>query len=195
MTSMIANPQFFSISAEDYLAGEQVSPIKHEYCRGQVYAMVGAKKPHVLLASNLTRLLGNHLIDQPCLVMASDIKVRLETADCYYYPDVVVTCDPKDLEGIEDCIYAPKLVIEILSKSTAKFDKGEKFIDYQTCPSLEEYVLVSQEKRSLEVRSLMDGMWKIANYEEGDRVVLHSVGWSAEVAEIYRKVPIVPESM
>jgi Uma2 family endonuclease len=85
-----------------------------------------------------------------------DIKVRLKEADCYY-PDVVVTCDPQDVMGAEDYIHSPKLVIEVLSKSTAKFDRGEKFTDYQTCPKLEEYVLVSQTERSIEVRSLLDG--------------------------------------
>jgi Uma2 family endonuclease len=185
---MIANPNFFYISPEDYLAGEQVSPIKHEYRQGRVYAMVGAKKPHVILSANLTRQLGNHLADSPCVVMASDIKVRLEEADCYYYPDVVVTCDARDLVGTEDYIYFPKLVIEVLSKSTASFDQGEKFTDYQTCPTLEEYVLVSQTERSMEVRSLVDGVWQVAVYRGDDWVLLHSVGWAGNLGAIYEKV-------
>jgi Uma2 family endonuclease len=185
---MIGNPNFFHISPEDYLAGERVSPIKHEYRRGQVYAMVGAKKPHVILGSNLTRLLGNHLADSPCVVMASDIKVRLEEADCYYYPDVVVTCDKRDLVGTEDYIYFPKLVIEVLSKSTARFDQGEKFTDYQSCPTLEEYVLVSQTERSIEVRSLMNGVWQVKVYRGDEWVTFHSVDWSGDLAAIYAKV-------
>jgi Uma2 family endonuclease len=128
----------------------------------------------------------------PCervrVVMASDIKLRLEVADCYYYPDVVVTCDPRDLAGTEDFIHYPKLVIEVLSKSTAKFDQGEKFIDYQTCPTLEEYVLVSQTKRSLEVRSRIDGVWQTATYEIDDRATFHSINWSGPVLDIYAKV-------
>jgi Uma2 family endonuclease len=187
---MIANPEFFYISPEDYLDGERVSPIKHEYQRGRVYAMVGAKKPHVILSANLTRLLGNHLIASPCVVMASDIKVRLEEADCYYYPDVVVACDPQDVMGAEDYIHSPKLVIEVLSKSTVKFDRGEKFTDYQTCPKLEEYVLVSQTERSIEVRSLLDGVWQVTMYGEGDRVVFQSIDWSGDMQEIYAKVTL-----
>jgi Uma2 family endonuclease len=122
--------------------------------------------------------------------MVSDIKVRLEEADCYYYPDVVVTCDPQDVLGVEDYVHSPKLVIEVLSKSTAKFDLGEKFTDYQTCPRLEEYVLVSQTERSLEVRSLLDGVWQVAMYGEGDRVVFQSIGWSGDIWEIYEKVTL-----
>jgi Uma2 family endonuclease len=187
---MVANPSFFYISPEDYLEGERQSPIKHEYQRGRVYAMVGAKKPHVILSANFTRLLGNHLVGKPCVVMASDMKVRLEIADCYYYPDVIVTCDPRDLVGTEDSIYYPKVVIEVLSKSTAKFDKGEKFTDYQTCPTLEEYVLVSQTERSIEVRSLIDGAWQTAIYQGDDRAMFHSIDWSGELAEIYDKVTL-----
>jgi Uma2 family endonuclease len=188
--TMIANPNFFYISPEDYLEGERQSPIKHEYQRGRVYAMVGAKKPHVILASNLTTLLNIHFRGNPCVVMSSDMKVRLEIADCYYYPDVLVTCDPRDIEGTEDFIHHPKLLIEVLSKSTSKFDKGEKFTDYQTCPTLEEYVLVSQTERSLEVRTLIDGHWQTAIYGEGEIVQFKSIDWSGPIVEIYDKVTL-----
>jgi Uma2 family endonuclease len=190
VSQMIANPKFFYISPQDYLEGERESPIKHEYRRGLVYAMVGAKKPHVILTGNLSAMLHNHLRDKPCVVMTSDMKVRLEEADCYYYPDVLVTCDPKDLVGTEDYIYSPKLLIEVLSKSTSKFDRGEKFTDYQTCKSLEEYVLVSQTEQAIEVRSLINGEWQIVSYGVRDRVVFHSVGWSGEMKTIYEKVTL-----
>jgi Uma2 family endonuclease len=191
---MVANPSFFYISPEDYLEGERVSPIKHEYRRGRVYAMVGAKKPHVILTANLTTFLNMHLRQQPCVVMASDIKVRLKEADCYYYPDIAVTCEPSDLAGTEDFIHFPKLLIEVLSKSTAKFDKGEKFTDYQTCPTLEEYILVSQTERAIEVRSRIDGVWQIAHDEGDDRVIFHSIGWSGDLAAIYEKVTLADAS-
>ncbi|MBC7969145.1 MAG: Uma2 family endonuclease [Verrucomicrobia bacterium] len=186
---MVADSTFY-ISPEDYLEAERVSPIKHEYRQGRVYAMVGAKKPHVIIAANLTTLLNVHLRDQPCVVMASDIKVRLEAADCYYYPDVVVTCDPGDLAGTEDFIHYPKLVIEVLSKSTAKFDSSEKFTDYQTCSTLEEYVLVSQTERSIEVRSLINGTWNVATYQGDASVTFHSLHWSGTLAAIYQKVTL-----
>jgi Uma2 family endonuclease len=178
----------FYISPEEYLEGEQVSPIKHEYRRGHVYAMSGAKKPHVIIASNLTTLLNVHLREQPCLVMASDIKVRLREADCYYYPDVVVTCHPEDLATTEDFIHYPKLVIEILSKSTASFDRGEKFVDYQTCPTLEEYVLVSQTQRNILRYSLQNGVW-IKDDCAGEQLYLASIDCTCAIADIYKKVP------
>ena len=101
---MTTSKNQFYISPEHYLEGEQVSPIKHEYRRGHVYAMVGAKKPHVVIASNLIMMLGNHLDNTPCLVLTSDIKVILEEADCYYYPDVAVTCDERNTNSTEDFI-------------------------------------------------------------------------------------------
>lgn len=190
---MIAQP--FYISPEDYLEAERVSPIKHEYRRGYVYAMVGAKKPHVVLSGNLSYLLNVHLQERPCLVMAADIKVRLETADCYYYPDVVVTCHPEDIRGTEDFIRYPKVVIEVLSKSTEKFDRTEKFTDYQTCPTLEDYVLVSQTQRQILHYTLKDGVWQPREVRDtdgsGDRPLLYLPSLDCELAltDIYHKVP------
>jgi Uma2 family endonuclease len=180
-------------SRADYLAEENNSSIKHEYRRGQVYAMSGAKKPHVIITANLTKLLGNHLDESPCLVMASDIKVRLETADCYYYPDIAVTCHPEDLVGSDDFIRYPKLLIEVLSKSTASFDKGEKFVDYQTCSTLEEYVLISQTKPEILRYFLQDEVWVKAVVS--DRLYLSSIDYDCSVADIYRKVPGLESSL
>jgi Uma2 family endonuclease len=186
---MVVSPTQFYISPEDYLAGEEVSPIKHEYRRGHVYAMVGARKPHGVLASNLNRLLGNHLEDSPCIVLSSDSKVWLEEADCYYYPDVVVTCDERDLGTTDEFVRFPKLVIEVLSKSTAIFDRGDKFADYQTSPVLEEYVLVSQTEPQVECFRKTDAGWIGQIYGADETVSFTSVGLSVVIAAIYRKVP------
>ena len=183
----------FYISPEDYLAGERVSPIKHEYRQGHVYAMVGAKKSHVILASNLTTLLNVHLQDSPCLVMSSDMKVRLEAADCYYYPDVVVTCDDRDLSTTEDFIRFPVLVIEILSDSTAAFDRGDKFADYQTVSTLREYVLVNQSEMALECYRLTAEGWVGQRYGAGDTVRFESVGLDCAIASAYQKVSGIAE--
>ena len=185
----VSKKQFYT-SIEDNLEGEQVSPIKHEYRRGQVYAMVGAKKPHIIIASNLIMLLGNHLNNSPCLVLSSDIKVRLEEADCYYYPDVAVTCDERDTNSTEDFIVYPILIIEVLSPSTAAFDRGEKFADYQTSPSLREYVLIHQAQMSVECFYLSEsGSWVSQIYGEGEAVEFASIDFCCDIASIYRKVP------
>ena len=189
---MVVSPTPFYISPEDYLEGEEVSPIKHEYRRGHVYAMVGARKPHGVLASNIGRLLGNHLEDSPCIVLLSDTKVRLEETDCYYYPDVVVTCDERDLGNTDEFVRFPKLVIEVLTKSTATFDRGDKFADYQTSPVLEEYVLVSQTEPKVECFRKTEAGWISQTYGASETVPFTSVGLSVAIATIYHKVPGLP---
>lgn len=185
----VSNNQFY-ISPEDYLEGERVSPIKHEYRRGHAYAMVGAKKPHIVIANNLITLFNNYLEDTSCLVLNSDIKVRLEEANCYYYPDVAVTCDERDTNSTEDFILYPILVIEVLSPSTAAFDRGEKFADYQTSPALREYVLINQSQMSVECFRLSEsGTWVSQTYGQAEEVDFTSIGFRCDIASIYRKVP------
>ncbi|MGD1715361.1 Uma2 family endonuclease [Hydrocoleum sp. CS-953] len=187
---MIANQNQFYISPEEYLAGERESPIKHEYRRGKIYTMVGAKKPHIIIASNLVTELNIHLRDNDYIVLTSDIKVRLEEANCYYYPDVAVTCDKRDLSSNEDFIIYPSLIIEILSPSTANFDRGGKFADYQTATSLQEYVLVSQSQMSIECfRKNEQGIWVSQTYSRGEKVNFASLDFNFQIELIYRKVP------
>jgi hypothetical protein len=187
---MVTNRQFFYISPEIYLEGERVSPIKHEYRQGQVYAMVGAKKPHIVLGTNLATVLNIHLDDSPCLVLTSDITVRLEAANCYYYPDIAVVCDEREINSNDDFILSPILVIEVLSKSTEAFDRGDKFTDYQTCPTLKEYVLVHQNQKRIECYRLGAlGVWTEQIYGGGDEVAFQSVNYRGSIEGIYRKVP------
>lgn len=187
---MVSNRQFFYISPEVYLEGERVSPIKHEYRRGEVYAMVGARKPHIVLASNLTQILSNHLIHSPCLVLNSDIKVKLEEANCYYYPDLAVICDEREINNTDDFILYPILIIEVLSKSTEAFDRGEKFADYQTCPTLQEYLLITQSQRKIECyRRESSGFWSEQCYKAEEEVEFRSVNYRCPIDDIYRKVP------
>jgi Uma2 family endonuclease len=187
---MVISKNNFYISPEDYLEGERVSPIKHEYRRGHVYAMTGVKKPHIIIGSNLVMLLGNHLLNTPCLVLSSDIKVRLQEADCYYYPDVAVTCDERDTGSTEDFILYPSLIIEVLSPSTAAFDRGDKFADYQTSPSLQEYVLITQSEIKIECfRVNAEGNWVSQTYRQGEELELMSIDFRCPIAQVYQKVP------
>jgi Uma2 family endonuclease len=187
---MFVNKNNFYISPKDYLEGERQSPIKHEYRRGHVYAMTGAKNPHVRLSVKLVSLLENHLDDTNCLVFMADTKVRIEEADCYYYPDVAVTCDQRDTNSTEDFILYPSLIIEVLSPSTAIFDRNEKFADYQNLSSLQEYVLVNQSQVRIECFRLnAEGIWVSQTYEQGDELHLASINFSCPMSEIYRKIP------
>ena len=187
---MFVSKNNFYISPEDYLEGERVSPIKHEYRRGHVYAMTGAKKPHIIITSNLVRRLGNHLDDTDCIILPLDIKVRLEEANCYYYPDVAVTCDERDTGSTEDFILYPSLVVEVLSPSTAAFDRGDKFADYQTASSLQEYVLITQSEIKIECfRVNAEGNWVSQTYRQGEELELMSIDFRCPIAQVYQKVP------
>ena len=187
---MVISKNNFYISPEEYLEGERVSPIKHEYRRGHVYAMTGAKKPHIVISSNLVRWLGNHLDGTDCLVLTSDIKVRLEEANCYYYPDIAVTCDEREINSTEDFILYPSLIVEVLSSSTATFDRGDKFADYQTASSLQEYVLITQSEIQIECFRLnAEGNWVSQIYRQGDELELTSINFRCPIAQIYQKVP------
>jgi len=185
--SLPAKQLYFS--PDEYLELERSSQFKHEYRGGLVYAMAGTKKFHAQITHNLAKLLGNHLANLPCSVYIADIKVRIEAANCYYYPDLSVTCNKRDVETNDDFILAPKLIIEVLSKSTERFDRTDKFLDYQQIPSLQDYVLVSPERVQVECyRKSESGEWISQCYGPGDFVELQSIDFSCGIEQIYHKV-------
>lgn len=130
------------LSVAEYLQLEHQSQTKHEYINGNIYAMAGASDAHVTIALNLATLLRGHVRGKGCRIYIADMKVHIEARNCFYYPDVMVSCEPRDQET---SIYKrfPKLIVEVLSNSTEAFDRGDKFADYQTLESLEEYVLIN----------------------------------------------------
>jgi Uma2 family endonuclease len=139
------------VTVEDYLAAEEKSDIRHEYLGGLVYAMAGETRDHNQIAQNLLLNLSPLLKGKPCKIYIGDIRVNfdLRNDEYYYYPDIVVTCDKRDAH--ERFVHYPKLIIEVLSPSTERVDKREKFFAYTSVASLEEYVLVSQGPREVTV--------------------------------------------
>lgn len=139
------------LAVEDYLAGEEVSEVRHEYVAGEVYAMTGASRAHGLIALNSGAFLRQRVRGTDCQAFVSDMKVRLEIAgdDVFYYPDLVMTCDPSD--RARDYCRALCLVIEILSPQTQRVDRREKFLAYTALGSLQAYLLVSQEIHQIEL--------------------------------------------
>ncbi len=172
------------ISEQEYLEGEKISEIKHEYIDGNVYAMAGASKNHQRIIANLTINIGGYLRNTPCEIFSSDIKVRVD-AKKYFYPDVIVVCENDD----EDAYYteSPRIIVEVLSNSTRKFDHTLKRQFYQTLPSLEEYILIEQDFVQVEVYRKVDS-WQSNFYYLGDTVTFQSLDFSLSVAEIYQHV-------
>jgi Uma2 family endonuclease len=139
------------ITVEDYLADEESSEVRHEYLGGLVYAMAGETRDHNRIVGNLYKTIDRHIAGGPCKLYISDIRVnfRLKDDEYYYYPDLVVTCDPRDTHP--RFIRYPKLIIEVLSPGTERVDRREKFFAYTTMESLEEYVLIAQEEKEATV--------------------------------------------
>ncbi|MDX8127795.1 Uma2 family endonuclease [Methylomonas sp. OY6] len=176
-----------SISVADYLQGELVSDIKHEYINGEVYAMVGVKRAHDTVTTNLIAFLHTYLRGTPCRVHSGEMKVRVQTAhdDCFFYPDLHVTCSAADTA--EHYNSQPKLIIEVLSDATERYDRAEKFHHYRKLPSLEEYVLIAQDTQRVECYRRAE-QWDLRLYQAGERALLQSIGLEMPVAEIYEGI-------
>src|SRR4028118_616514 len=183
---MTASKSCTYISPEDYLEAEKVRPIKHEYRRSKIYAKAGESKPHVIIMGNVSVLLKNHLRGSGCIPYIADMKVRKETSNFFYYPDVAVSCDERDKNAAEDFIRYPRLIVEVLSPTTAAFDRGDKFADYRTSESLQEYVLINQERVSVECfRRNAEGLWVLYPYSPGQEVQLKRVNFSCAIEILY----------
>ena len=183
---MTANKSCTYVSPEDYLEAEKVRPIKHEYRQGEIYAKAGESKPHVIIMGNVSVFLRNHLRGSGCMPYMADMKVRNETSNFFYYPDVAVSCDERDKNAAEDFIRYPRLIVEVLSPTTAAFDRGEKFADYRTSESLQEYVLINQERVSVECfRRNAEGLWVLYPYSQGQEVQFASVNFSCAIETLY----------
>jgi Uma2 family endonuclease len=187
---MIASPQP-PLSVEDYLQLEAQSPTKHEYINGDVYAMTGASDAHVTIAGNLFALLRSHLRGSGCRVYIADMKARIVSRNCFYYPDVMVTCDPQDQETSTYKQY-PKLIVEVLSDSTEAFDRGDKFVDYQAIASLQQYVLINTRHQRVECfRRSAQGQWVLAYYTpDTEAVQLTSLDFALPLADLYEDVDL-----
>jgi Uma2 family endonuclease len=192
---MIAQPSQLYISPEEYLEGEKISLVKHEYIDGQIYAMAGTSDQHAIIISNLVALLRPHLRGSGCLVMTQDMKVKLPRQRKFYYPDLLVTCDDHDRENRYFKEHS-KLIVEVLSDSTEAFDRGKKFEDYRSLPSLEEYVLIRQDRPQIECfRRNAAGRWELYEVAEAGTWELASVGFQADLKDLYEDVvfePIAP---
>ena len=174
------------VSIEDYLAGEERGDVRHEYLDGQVYAMTGASDRHGLIVNAIAFALTPAARRKGCQLFTSDMKLRLEIAGktLFYYPDLLLTCNPADRETYYR--QSPCLLVEVLSESTARIDRREKLLGYQTLPSLETYLLVEQGTRLVELYRRSNG-WRVEDFEQGD-IPLDCLDTVLPLEEIYRDV-------
>lgn len=182
------------ISVEDYLAGELVSPVKHEYLGGVVYAMAGARNLHNLIASNVLGSLHARLRGGGCRPYNSDTKIRVRLASHvrFYYPDVSVICRPNPAnDSFQD---EPAVIVEVLSRKTRRIDEGEKKDAYLTIPSLSVYLLVEQDSPAAVAYRRTEHGFMREIYAEPDTVIpLAEIETELPLSEIYEGVEFAPE--
>jgi Uma2 family endonuclease len=177
----------YALTTEDYLAGEVLSPIRHEYVAGEVFAMAGATEEHATIAGNLFALLHAQVRGGPCRVYIADMKLRVEAADAFFYPDVFVTCDARDTsESLAK--RHPSLICEVLSESTEAYDRGGKFAAYRTLETLSEYLLIDSRSRSVEVFRRQPDGWLLAPVAPDGQLELMSLGFRCTVDALYEDV-------
>lgn len=179
----------FHFDREAYLAWEAEQDGKHEYQAGETVAMVGARLNHARVSGALFALLRAHLRGGPCEVFTADVKLLIEAADAYYYPDVMVSCDPSDRQA-ELALTAPCLIAEVLSDSTAGRDRGIKFANYRRLPSLRDYLIVDPERRRIELYSRAETGWLLRETQPGQtRLRLDSLDFTLDADEVFADLP------
>jgi len=178
------------ISVENYLEGEKISDVRHEYIDGEIYAMAGTSKSHNRIIRNLLNKLSGHLSESGCEPFFVDIKVRVKNLNRFYYPDLVVVCE----EDMEDEYYAvkPKLIVEVLSPSTKLTDRREKMFAYKEIEGLQEYVMIEQNRMYAEIyrRRENGDLWDWIEFETGEEIEFVSVDFKMMMAEVYAGVEL-----
>lgn len=176
------------MTAADFLAWEASQAEKHEFVAGEVFAMVGARQDHVVVAGNIFAGLKQCLRGSLCRAYIADMKLRVETADAFFYPDVMVSCHPNDLKN-QSFIEHPTLIVEVLSESTAAYDRGGKFAAYRSLTSLQEYLIVDIDARRVECfRRSGDNEWLLHDYVGDVDCRLNSLELSLPMNEIFEDI-------
>jgi Uma2 family endonuclease len=179
------------LTPEQYLEIERKADYKSEYYRGEMFAMAGASLAHNVLVANLIGELHGKLRAGPCIVLPSDMRVRVTSTELYTYPDVVAVCgEPELLDNQFDTLLNPHLIVEVLSSSTEAYDRGRKFEHYQTIESLREYLLLASDRVHADLYARQpDGRWLLTSARRPeDSLDLQSVGCSLALAAFYENV-------
>ena len=182
---------------EEYIALEEKSEIRHEFYNGEIYAMAGGTVNHNLLIDNVKDLLKKHTRNKGCRVFSENMKVDVLSGMYMPYPDVVLTCHPFDLRGDNLIIRQPKVLVEVLSKSTARNDRGFKWQKYRKIASLWYYLLIEQYSTTVELFSRIEETdeWINTLYETlDDVIVLPRLNIELTVGEIYDGIELIPEN-
>jgi Uma2 family endonuclease len=185
------------LTPQEYLARERAAEFKSEYYRSEMFAMAGASWEHTLIKDNLAHMAMNQLHDGPCRVLTSDLRVKVDATGLYTYPDVIVVCDKPQFEDkMFDTLLNPLCLVEVLSDSAEKYDRGAKSGRYRKMQSLQEYVLVAQDRPLAEryVRQ-PDGGWLLTEFRGLTQTfAFTSIPAKIALADIYRGVEFLEDA-
>lgn len=192
----MAQREYPTIQVDDYLALDQRSQnTRYEYLEGELRMLVGGSADHSTVTTNFTGILHRLLEDGDCKVYNSDMQLQLSESR-YVYPDVTVSCDPRDQEPEDNRIHYPTLVVEVLSPSTEGVDRGKKLLYYQAHASIQEYVLADSQSILVEVYHRRGkNMWTFMTYQLGDEIELESLGVRFGVSDVYRKTALIRKAL
>ena len=175
-------------TADDYLRWEAEQPEKHEYVRGEAFAMGGASRRHVTISLNVASALDDALDGTPCRAYKADMKVKTAKKEAYLYPDVLVTCDPADHRA-DQFMRAPKLIVEVLSPATAAYDRGDKFAAYRRIASLQDFILIDPDTRRIEhYRRTQAKRWELQEIEPEQPLQLQGLEVALASQKLFRTV-------
>lgn len=178
-------------SYEDYLRLLEMSPTKLEYCDGEIFAMAGGTPAHADLAASAIRILGNAL--QDCRVSSSDLRVRIEATGLSTFPDVTVVCGNRRVASIDQhAVVNPTLLVEVTSRSTEDYDRGEKLSHYLQIPSLQAVLFISHRRVQVTLVERHDQGFDIKEAESGEIVRVPALGLQLSVDELYREITLDP---
>ncbi|MHB8600491.1 MAG: Uma2 family endonuclease [Ktedonobacteraceae bacterium] len=178
---------------EEYFALLESDPEHgYEYLDGYIYMMTGGTPDHAIIGGNIGRILGNTLQGRRCIVYSSGLYVELADNN-RVCPDATVSCDPRD-RGAQDAVRYPSLIVEVLSPSTEARDRGKKSLQYRSCPTIQEYLLISADSFIIEVfRREKNDFWTLHTLGHDDTVQLHHLGIDFSVADVYQNTSIAEE--
>jgi Uma2 family endonuclease len=181
------------ISVDEYLEIERTSEEKHEYYKGEMFAMAGGKRVHSVIAGNILTKINIQIEKKPCIAFGSDMKVRVRPDGLYTYPDISALCgEEKYHDEKEDTLLNPSLIVEVLSESTENYDRGKKFVLYRELESLQEYVLVSSDYKKVEIfRRTANNQWLLSDVKEDEPVQFETIQCSISLEDIYNKVAFI----
>ena len=179
------------LTPAEYLVFERESELKHEFYRGEVFAMTGARRNHNRITTNISRRISEQFDDRPCENFSSDMRIKVSATGLYTYPDVVATCEEPTFEDDEvDTLLNPQMIIEVLSDSTEKYDRGEKFTQYRNVSSLKDYVLVSQKHPQVTIFSRQpDETWVMRVVDSmQSSITIPSIDVTLKMQDVYARV-------